>query len=233
MLKMPEYLSIPTIIVFLGALLSGIGAFWAAVKQSKDSAKTAQERLEFEKELRSKSEEIAELNKKIAASVTGGDSYCYFDIANFGPNNTAIAIIIHQGDFPIYDVSISITDLDEFAQLSKSKANLTLEDLASARNNIPIGTMLPYQAKPFKTIKLPNRETVNYGIAIAARNGTFTEEIRLKKIKGKWTKAMKVERDNYSPNNPDAKPTLLKEEIYPDYPKDKDGKIIWYEMEKD
>jgi exonuclease V gamma subunit len=43
---------------------------WLQQKQHK-------ERLHYERELRAKSDEIAALSKNIAASVTGGDSFCY------------------------------------------------------------------------------------------------------------------------------------------------------------
>lgn len=58
----------PMVLVFVGAILSAAGAFWTAARQ----VQSANQRAEFEKALREKTDEINELNKQIAANVTVG-----------------------------------------------------------------------------------------------------------------------------------------------------------------
>ena len=72
-----------------------------------------------------------------------------------------------------------------------------------------------------------NPESIRYNIFISARNGMFTELLRLRKVNGVWKSAMKVEKKNYSEKTPNAPPTLLKEQVDPDFPKDKNGQIQW------
>jgi hypothetical protein len=56
----------PAGLIFLGVLISAVGAFWAAIQQT-----------DFERELRARSDRIAELSQDALHSVTGGDSFCY------------------------------------------------------------------------------------------------------------------------------------------------------------
>lgn len=73
-------MSTPAILVLIGAVLSAVGGFWAASRQQRAAIAAAEQRSEFERELRAKSDEIAALNRQIASSVTGGDSYPYVDV---------------------------------------------------------------------------------------------------------------------------------------------------------
>jgi len=68
---MPAYLTLPTLLVLAGAILSAVGAFVVTVRQNQEKLKSASQRAQFESELRSKSDEIASLNREIAASITG------------------------------------------------------------------------------------------------------------------------------------------------------------------
>ena len=61
MVRMPEYLSLPTLFVLSGAILSAVGAFVATVRQNQEKLQSATQRAQFESELRSKSDEIASL----------------------------------------------------------------------------------------------------------------------------------------------------------------------------
>lgn len=58
MKKLMESISWPMVLLLVGALMSGVGAFFLTSYQKADKAK-------FEQELRIKSDEIAELNKTI------------------------------------------------------------------------------------------------------------------------------------------------------------------------
>src|SRR5262245_49338891 len=118
--RLTEYLSLPMILLLLGAILSAAGAFIATYKQNREKAQSAIQRAQFESELRAKSDEIAELNRTIAKSITGGDSYCYLRLANLHSQG-ALLNLIHQGKYPLYDISIRIVDLQNAAVLQPSQ----------------------------------------------------------------------------------------------------------------
>ncbi|MHC4277591.1 MAG: hypothetical protein ACYSWY_08925 [Planctomycetota bacterium] len=95
-----EHIINPPMFILIGAFIAAAGAFWASLEQAK-----------FERVLRTKSDEIAQLNTKIASAVTGGDSFCYLDLAiGDGTTNTPALMLVHQGEYPVYDVSVRIVD---------------------------------------------------------------------------------------------------------------------------
>jgi flagellar biosynthesis GTPase FlhF len=197
-------------------------------QQSDEIARLNREIAEAQTELRLKSDEVAELNKTTAASVTGGDSYCYVQFINSlnGLVNGRM-MVIHQGKFPLYDVQIRIVDLDKFNAMSK-RGEITIETVMQSEGILNIGNMSPNLAQmrevpPFS----PTAEELNYNIFISARNGSFTELLRLKKINGVWKSALKVERGNFSDANPNSLPTLLFEQIDAGFPLDKNGRVVW------
>ena len=212
-------------LVLVGALLSALGAFLANVRQNQEQLKSANDRAEFESALRAKSDEIAELNKTIAASITGGDSFCYYSLTNFG-TDSAIASVLPEGNYPLYDVVIRIADVEDLININK-KPSITVKELFSKDKVINLGNLSGKQAVILGTLKLPRSDNVRYSISITARNGMFSEEIQLKKVKGIWKSAMKVTRVNSMGDTPNAPDTLLKEVVDPDFPRNKDGQVDW------
>ncbi len=220
-----EFLNLPMMLIVIGALLSAFGAFLATYRQNQEQIKSANQRVEFESALRAKSDEIAELNKTIAASITGGDSFCYYSLTNFG-TDSAIASVLPEGNYPLYDVVIRIADVEDLIEVSKNPS-LTVEEILSKDKVLNLGNLSGKQAVLLGTVKLPHSDNIRYSISITARNGMFGEEIRLKKVKGVWKSAMKVTRINSSGETPDAPDTLLKEFVDPDFPRNKDGQVDW------
>jgi gas vesicle protein len=60
----------PASVIFIGVIISALGALWAARQQAKSA-----------EALRNKSDEIAALNREIAQSIIGGDSFCYLSVS--------------------------------------------------------------------------------------------------------------------------------------------------------
>ena len=91
----------PSALIFLGVILSAIGAFLASLQSGK-----------FEHDLRVKSDEIAKLNKEIVNQTIGGDSFCYLSVGSIdNQENIGILVVVHQGKHPLYDVNARIVDL--------------------------------------------------------------------------------------------------------------------------
>jgi hypothetical protein len=89
----------PAGLIFLGVLISAVGAFWAALQQ-----------IGFERELMSRSGKIAELNQDALHGVTGSDSFRYIQFVDTSADEAKIQVI-HSDTHPIYDVEDRIVDL--------------------------------------------------------------------------------------------------------------------------
>jgi len=85
-----QSVGLPAIVVLVGVLITAIGAFLSS-----------SERTDFERELRKKSDEIAALNRQIAASVTGGDSFCYVQFGSLGVAEPNTAILMQSVEIKV------------------------------------------------------------------------------------------------------------------------------------
>lgn len=202
----------PAILIFIGVLISAAGAIWAARQQTVS-----------ERELKQKNEEIAELTKQNLYSITGGDSFCYlaFQLPDNCSDNSALLSIVHKGEYPLYDVSIRIVDLAKFTQHIEGKEKPLFEDIKKAEKSINIGNLSPSKAMIFGRWSFPQESVVNYNVFISARNGYFTELIRLKCIDNKWVSAYKV----HTWHGNETK--LLYEKIHENFPRNSEGKVDW------
>lgn len=201
----------PAVLIFVGVLISAAGALWASKQQAASERRIGQ-----------KNEEIAKLSKQIAHSVTGGDSFCYlaFSLPDKG-GTKAILAVVHKGNFPLYDVSVRIVDLDKFDIHVKGKQKPTLDNIQKTEQVINIGNLSPSHAATLHPWMLPKSGEARYNIFISARNGFVTELVRLKRINGKWASAYRVEA------GPGREPGILYEKIDTDFPRNDDGKVNW------
>ncbi|MGD0627079.1 MAG: hypothetical protein ABSB32_20525 [Thermodesulfobacteriota bacterium] len=202
------------VMIFLGAIIGAGGGLWAAIEQSK-----------AQKELNKKNEEIARLNQQIASSVTGGESFCYitFPLSDERNNYSSLIFVTNEGQFPVYDVSLRIVDLDRIDLIDQKRpGTITFEDVWST--NVftkTVGNLGPSQSQMLGNWTLPKVDKARYNIFIAARNGFVTEFVRLARVEGKWKAAYKVEASH------GRKPGILLEKIDPIYPRNKQGNIDW------
>jgi hypothetical protein len=194
----------PSGLILLGVILSAIGALWASQQQVK-----------FEHDLRVKSDEIAKLNREIVNSVIGGDSFCYLSIGSINPqNNVGILVAVSQGEHPIYDVNARIVDLQKF---EKIKDNLTLQTINQSETHINIGNMIKGTASMIRQFPLGNTSKRDFNIFFSARNGLYTQLLRLRKVNDEWVSATKVEKNG----------EVIFEKIDDNFPRSKKGEIDW------
>ncbi len=205
-----KMLDTPAWLMLLGALLSTAGAILASQRQAVS-----------EEELRKKSEEIAELNKQIAASLTGADSFAYVVLAPFHANDPSQAnfTVIHVGKYPLYDVGIRIADLDQIENKERTGHLITLNSYA----NLNVGNLSPNQARVLDAQVRISNNSLRLNIFLFARNGSFSELLRVQRIDGKLKIALKVTRDAMG----SEKPEVLLEKIDHGYPVGADGKVKW------
>lgn len=204
-----ENISWPAVVAAIGAIIATTGAFWASVEQSKS-----------EKELRKKNEEIARLNQQIAQTVVGGDSYCYVEFSYDAGFDDPFLKLIHVGDYPLYDVSMVIRDIDEYEFLKDGHP--TIEDLEKAEFSFPTRNLSPGErVKLYRLPVSPSETKKRYEIFITSRNGSLKEFVRLEKVNEQWKIAMKVQRDMKD------KSEKLEEKIDSGFPINKDGQVDW------
>ena len=131
--------------------------------------------------------------EKIIKQLTGGDAFCRFSIeATALKSNSLRLVAIHEGQYPLYDLQARIVDLEKFDLL---KGNLTWHNHRDADIIINLGTLNPKTALLGITLPLQGSSANRFNVFFTARNGTFTQLLRLAYVDGEWKKASKVIRD--------------------------------------
>jgi hypothetical protein len=152
----------PAMVVFVGAVVVAAGGFWASWNQSK-----------FNTEIREKNEEIARLQLESANAITGGDSFAWVAFQIFGADGTAVNAysmpddlllvpnFIHQGKYPLYDVSVRFADVAPDRPL----------DVISAMGSYSVGNLalgsLQRQASDWPTMERTSHSTFSSPLEMA------------------------------------------------------------------
>ncbi len=227
----PSMILEPDIIIFLGVILTALGGLWASFRLESEKVQSAQERAEFERELRKRSDEIASLNRDIAAYSKGEGSYCYFEPTVSSSQNAVIPALVNVGKYPLYDVRIRITpNHHKLIPPVGGKATYEiLEEMMRIETHIDVGTLapsnVPESAYPSLILKwdLPiSEDKCAYNIFFSARNDHFTQYLRFWRVNGRWFVALKVLRQLGGEEG-----TVLKEFVQEGYPRNPDGSIDW------
>lgn len=203
---MIEIAGAPAVLMLVGAIISAVGALWAAQQQATS-----------ERELRQKSDEIAELNKQIALSITGGDSFAYLIPIRLGVSTSSLAII-HRGEYPLYDLTLRVVDLEKWKARDRQKP-ISFFDMQRDEIRLDIGNVAANQARVVGPMQIDS-DSLRWNIFFSARNGFYTQLLRLKRINGELKTALKVTR-----NLPSGEAETL--QIDPAYPLGNDGKVEW------
>jgi len=150
------------------------------------------------------------------ALMTGGDSYCYVSLHNMETmTNRGLLAVRHHGSHPLYDVRISIVDIDELERLASNASSLPLD---AATKTVELATVYATGLSALKGWSLGDGPSPRrYNLEIRARNGAWSQQIRVVKLADRWVTATKVYRDGQ----------LLVEEAYEDYPRSSDGSPVW------
>jgi hypothetical protein len=207
----------PAIFIAVGGLLSVVGALFAA-----------RQRAEYERVLRQKAEENAELTRQVAASVTGGDTFAYLQPLPTDSEDSVTLLLTRDGDYPLYDVEVRIGDqarVDELIARYSSggagtlKPGFSLRQFYEGQTVLRIGNVGMSQAWTYEGYRLPNREHVNLAVSIQARNGSVSQRLAMRRIGGerKWASIVRRDRDN----------ALLVRMADSGFPVNQSGEIDW------
>ena len=167
---------------------------------------------------------LSELDRKtsdLGAAITGGDSFCYLLVTGDSAGQVQSAVV-HQGRHPLYGVTIRIVDLEQFdriaADAADAKRPLSLTEIQQAEAHVSIGDLIPQHAYPVTlTTQLGTGPDRRFNVFFQARNGAFTQLLRLHLLRGGWVSATQVNRDGQT----------VFEEIDPTYPRDEAGRVHW------
>lgn len=226
--RTPKWISwgsfIAGIIVLGAGILSGYQGQITAVSMQEKTAQIA--------EISQKNAELAlnnsELSKKIANSITGGDSYCYVLVGNPSKTNLSDLMLITEGEYPLYDVEVRIHDLDQRVANFKNRiqkdisSNMSTSDFFNLINRsakiIKIGNIGLNQGYPLGALSLPKDvDKARYEIEIMARNGRVLQLVQFRRMESKWIWAEKIYFHD----------KVVKRYIDPDFPKDDESKSFW------
>jgi len=213
-----------------GALLVGVGAFReqrAQVELSRQLAaksdqlvRRADESAELYRQLAQKSDEIESLTKQNLAAVTGGAGFSYLNLVSRGSPAGPSVVLVQSGEFPIYDVSVRIVDVEKWSALKPEQ--ITIEGVPGVEFRLSAGNLAAGSAASLGRLPSLTGDHARFNIFFAARNGFWTQAMQLRKVNGEWLAATRVLRND---GRPDAQ--TLYERADPGFPLNKAGKIDW------
>ncbi|AQT58890.1 hypothetical protein [Cellvibrio sp. PSBB023] len=161
-------------------------------------------------------EKVEAKTEEMIGHISGGNSFPWFQVSMIdNSTNIGLLMAMHQGKHPLYDVSARIVDLNKFEQV---KTKFSLATLGYTDTNINLGNMTSSNVRLVQQWKLESEPEQSYNIFFTARNGSFIQELRLKKIYGVWVSATKIS------NNDNV---VLYEQIDKSYPKNSKGIVSW------
>ena len=140
----------------------------------------------------------------LAATISGGDSFCYGTFAASGNDESAHLKLVLHGTYPIYDLRVRIVDLD-------------FPDDPDNEEEARIGT-LPVDVNAFvgNAIKL-NLPKKHYTVQFMCRGGIFTQHLRSTKVGDRWVSATRVYRGK----------DVVFESVGEGYPRQPDASVDW------
>jgi hypothetical protein len=216
------------ILVIIGGILSGYSDFQQSNLlniRTEQIYNLSQDNAKLSRQNASLSEQNKELNTYTINSITGGESYCYYKIACpgiVGSDNNFSRWLTHVGTFPIYDLSIRIFDSSKCSKATEND-RFSFEELLRCQEYyhnasfFKLGNANFFQNMP-EMVKLPKEgDKISYSVFFTARNGEWLERVVFRKIQNKWLCAFQVKRLD----------KVLIEKIPPDFPKEKDGQVLW------
>ncbi len=125
---------------------------------------------------------LGKLSAKQISETTGGDSFCYVNIGGLQGGGLVVDVA-QKGRYPLFQVSITIIDLDAFDDALKARR---LDDLGAFRRSFPVIDFLTRATLWHPLATYPMAATSDYrrfNVQIIARNGGFTELLRIHRLK--------------------------------------------------
>jgi hypothetical protein len=153
----------------------------------QDEFNRRQERRQFAELLRQGKElfnEERSSSRNTLAEMTGGDSFAYLELREMGSSdgNTLRGDLLQKGSYPVFNVQVTVTDIDLFSQLITQPGQEYKR--AQTTYSVPFVRRGTFSTPLFTARVGPTVKSRSYGVFIVARNGVFTESLRLRRVEG-------------------------------------------------
>lgn len=177
-------MTLPMWLVLAGGALTLAGGFIATYQANQEQLRSSQAKAEFEAELRKKNEEIAKLSVYGLNMLSGGDSFPFTDPAfNIASPEKMDLWLINGGTYPLYDVTVTIRDMNKFQTLAeKKKASGYKEPISIAdfETKIQVGNLRPAEINHgFYSLPIPSDGDIYLRVEIASRNSYVEQNLHI------------------------------------------------------
>ncbi|MCD6019626.1 MAG: hypothetical protein K0S53_2747 [Bacteroidetes bacterium] len=162
------------------------------------------------------------LSELIKNNLTGGDSYGVVSPLAILDNNKEVYFLYfeNKGDFPLYDVIIKYWNPDVIKGKADPDGKASTEVLKYYKT-VNCGNIPPKGGQALgSTFDLSDGEFVKFNISINAKNGSFSQLLRVTKKDGKLSIAKRI-------NTIGEGSRIILEEVGLDFPKDANGQLDW------
>jgi len=213
----------PAYIILIGAVIVAVGGFIVAVGGFLQSWRQST----FNSQMQAKNEEIGDLNKKIFGlqettinNITGADNIpqIWSKVFDNGDGIVLRHIIFNRGLYTLYDVNATFI-------FYVGKQNVKTQDGNDISIPTPmveivnIGNVSTKDFRPIgRDIYLPIKN-IDCDITISARNGAWSEGLRMQRIEGAWAQATRISEMSTG--------KVVYEDVSPNYPRGQNGEINW------
>jgi hypothetical protein len=138
------------------------------------------------------SDNLTKQSKIINSNITGGDSFCYLHVfKNPRFENRFRLMLINEGNFAMSKIQIRIVNLNEF----NTSEDFTLESLT--KNTISVDELSGKMSQIIGEVDFNTKHnSINLNIFINARNGSFIQLLRIKKVGENWKYANRVKKED-------------------------------------
>jgi hypothetical protein len=233
----------PAALSVFGALIAAIGAFFATQQQG-------QQQVAYEKLLRQRTDEIVDLNKKLADksdniaamtqtsldAVTGGDTFCYLELSDSLETGTVVFHVSVEGKHPLFDVTMTVTDQNAMAgvmhEFEKRNAGKPFQPVFEVlgrhafdgtRRTFALGNLNPSTWNTVPDMVWPVGGLTDRGFLIqtVARNGYIIQQTQLRKVDGQWISATQVTKNDGSTTK------TVYSVVNDKFPRKPDGSVDW------
>ncbi|HDM8162001.1 TPA: two pore domain potassium channel family protein [Vibrio harveyi] len=192
-----------------------IGLFLNALSNKHSADAQEIERNRLEKRFESVMHKIETETQETINYMSGGDSIAWLQIGmlNHATNNGTL-MVNHQGKYPLYEVNARVVDLNRFQAL---QGQLNMQTISTTQINIDVGNLIPGLSVMNRNMQIGHPTSQDYNVFFSARNGTFTQLIRMRKVTNQWVTATKVQNMNGD---------IVFEQVDPNYPLT-NGQVVW------
>jgi hypothetical protein len=154
--------------------------------------------------------------KETIDTITGGDSFAYLEISN--PNDAGGTLVaVHKRLYPLYGVGARFVDLKKYVAMNTGVPPTRL-NIEAGVTNINIGDLIHDTARAVGNVPFDGTDNQQFNIFFSARNGLWTESLRVQRKNSNWYQAIRVLRRVDETHEP-----IIFEQIDPDYP----GPVDW------